>query len=150
MNFKPFPEITTERLFLRKIEESDCDVILFLRSDKNVTKYIERPESRKTKNKSEALKFIKELDGYIDNNESISWGITLKNNPKLVGTICLWNFSQNNKRAEVGYDLDPEFQRLGIMNEALINIINYGFKKLKLDSIEAFTHKENESSKKLL
>ena len=36
------------------------------------------------------------------------------------------------------------------MTEALKNIINYGFNTLKLNKIEAFTHKENGSSKRLL
>ena len=150
MNFNPFPEITTNRLFLRKIEESDAAIILFLRSDKLETKYIERPENRKTKNKQDAIKFIKELQEYLDKNISISWGISLKNNPEIIGTICLWNFSENKKRAEVGYDLIPEYQSLGVMSEALKSVIHFGFKELKLDSIEAFTHKENENSKKLL
>lgn len=150
MKFKPFPEIKTERLFLRKIEELDCDVILFLRSDETVTKFIERPENRKTNNKTDAIKFIKEINEAFEKNKSISWGITLKNNPKIIGTICLWNFSQNNKTAEVGYDLHPEFQGLGIMSEALNSIIDFGFNNLKLDTIEAFTHKQNENSKKLL
>ena len=150
MKIKPFPEIKTERLFLRKIEESDCDNILFLRSDMTVNKFIERPENRKTKNKTDAIKFINEINEAFEKNKSVSWGITLKNNPKVIGTICLWNFSENNKTAEVGYDLNPEFQRFGIMNEALNSIIDFGFNKLKLDTIEAFTHKENENSKKLL
>ena len=110
MKFKPFPEIKTERLLLRKIETSDCDVILFLRSDETVTKFIERPENRKTKNISEAIKFIEELNEYLEKNKSITWGITLQNDPKIIGTICLWNFSHNKKTAEVGYDLLPEFQ----------------------------------------
>ena len=150
MNSRPFPVITTERLFLRKIEELDCDVILFLRSDETVTKFIERPENRKTKNKTDAIKFIKEIDKAFEEEKSISWGITLKNNPKIIGTICLWNFSENKKTAEVGYDLNPEFQKLGIMNEVLNRVIDFGFNKLKLDKIEAFTHNKNESSKKLL
>ena len=150
MKFKPFPEIKTERLFLRKMEELDCDAILFLRSSETVTKFIERPENRKTKNKTDAIKFIKEINEAIKKNKSISWGITYKNNPKIIGTICLWNFSQNNKTAEVGYDLNPEFQGLGIMSEALNSIIDFGFNNLKLDKVEAFTHWENENSKKLL
>lgn len=150
MKIKSFPEIKTERLSLRKIEELDCDNILFLRSDVTVNKFIERPENRKTRNKTDAIKFIKEINEAFDKNKSISWGITLKNNPKVIGTICLWNFSENKKTAEVGYDLDPEYQRIGIMNEALNSIIDFGFNKLKLDTIEAFTHKENENSKKLL
>ena len=150
MNFKPFPELKSKRLYLRNIKESDCEAILFLRSDKTINKFIERPENRKTKNISDAINFIKELNEYLDNNKSIAWGITLKNDPNIIGTICLWNFSQNNKTAEVGYDLDPKFQKMGIMSEALKMIIDFGFKELKLDKIEAFTHNENENSKHLL
>lgn len=150
VKLKPFPEIKSKRLILREIQESDCKAILFLRSDKTINKFIERPENRKTKNISDAIKFIKELNENLERNKSITWGVTLKNDPKIIGTICLWNFSQNNKTAEVGYDLDPKFQRKGIMSETLKMIIDFGFKELKLDKIEAFTRYENESSKKLL
>tara|TARA_R110001583_G_scaffold177176_1_gene332174 strand:+ start:114 stop:662 length:549 start_codon:yes stop_codon:yes gene_type:complete len=150
MNFKPFPLLKTECLFLRKIEESDWDRILFLRSDKMVNKFIERPENRRTKNKTDAINFIRELHKNIENNLAISWGITLKDNPEIIGTICLWNFSENNKIAEVGYDLDSAFHKKGIMSEALISIVNFGFSQLKLHKIEAFTNNENENSKKLL
>ncbi len=90
------------------------------------------------------------MDDYIETNKSIAWGITLKNDPKIIGTICLWNFSQNNKTAEVGYDLDPKYQNKGSMSETLKMIIDFGFKELKPDKIEAFTHTENENSIKLL
>ncbi|PKP13223.1 MAG: GNAT family N-acetyltransferase [Bacteroidetes bacterium HGW-Bacteroidetes-3] len=150
MNFNPFPEIKTDRLVLRKIEESDADIILFLRTDKTVTKFIERPENRKTKNKTDAIKFIREITEAFKNKESFSWGITLKNNSTIVGTICLWNFSADHKIAEIGYDLNPAFQKKGIMDEALKSVVNFGFSKLNLAKIEAFTHKENESSLKLL
>jgi ribosomal-protein-alanine N-acetyltransferase len=150
MNFKPFPEIITERLLLRKLKTSDCDVILFLRTDKNVTKYIERPDHRKTKNISQARILIEEFDSCIEANHSITWGITLKNTRQIVGTICLWNFSQNKKTAEVGYDLHPILQNKGIMSEALKGIVSFGFKELNLDKIVAFTHTDNLYSKKLL
>ncbi|MDG2312192.1 MAG: GNAT family N-acetyltransferase [Flavobacteriales bacterium] len=150
MNFTPFPEIKTERLLLRKLQSSDCEVILFLRTDKKVTKFIERPEHRKTKTLSEAIELIKEFDSYIERNSSISWGITLKNEPSIIGTICLWNFTQNNKVAEVGYDLDPRYQHKGFMSEALKAIVAFGFRKLKLEKIEAFTHAENSPSTQLL
>ena len=150
MKFNPFPVIKTERLLLRKIEESDYGDILFLRSDPIVNKFIERPENRQTKNRADAIKFIKELHKGIETNKTISWGITLIGNHKIIGTICLWNFSENKKRAEVGYDLNPMCQRKGIMNEALIQIIEFGFVNLNLDKIEAFTHAENENSIKLL
>lgn len=151
MIFQPFQTLKTERLELRKITVSDCDEVFFLRSNKTVTKYIERSENSQTKNKADALKFIQEIiTGGFKNNKSITWKITLKTNPKMIGSICLWNFSENYKIAEVGYDLNPIFQNKGIMTEALQCIIDYGFKKLKLDKIEAFTHIKNENSRKLL
>ena len=150
MKFKPFPKIKTERLLLRKMEELDFDEILFLRSNETVNKFIERPENKKTKNKTDAIKFINEINEAIEKNKSISWGITYKTDREIIGTICLWNFSKKNKTAEVGYDLNPEFQGLGIMSEALNSIIDFGFNNLKLYTIDAFTHKENKNSKKLL
>ena len=150
MNFTPFPEIKTDRLLLRKLQASDCEVTLFLRTDKNVTKFIERPEHRKTKNISDAIELIQEFDRYIERNTSIVWGITLKNEPSIIGTICLWNFTQNKNIAEVGYDLDPRHQNKGVMSEALKMIVAFGFKELKLEKIEAFTHAENLPSTKLL
>ena len=150
MKIKTFPGINTERLILRKIEESDCDVILFLRSDKTINKFIHRPDNRKTKNISDAIKHIKKLNIETENNKCFAWGITLKNDSKIIGTICLCNFSENYKIAEVGYDLKPTFQRKGIMSEALNRVVNFGFNDLSLDKIEAFTHIQNKNSKRLL
>ena len=150
MNIQTFPVIKTERLTLRKIEESDSDVILLLRSDKSINKFITRPEKRRTKNISDAIKHIKKLNADTKNNKSIAWAITLNKNPKIIGTICLWNFSKDYKTAEVGYDLNPNFQKKGIMSEALNSVVNFGFIELYIDRIEAFTHIQNENSKKLL
>jgi hypothetical protein len=41
MNIQTFPVIKTERLTLRKIEESVGDIILFLRSDKSINLLID-------------------------------------------------------------------------------------------------------------
>ncbi|WP_339888431.1 GNAT family N-acetyltransferase [uncultured Flavobacterium sp.] len=150
IKFNPFPEINSKKLILRQILETDYEAILYLRSDETINKFIERPENRKTRNSSDAIKFIQQLNENIETNKSISWGITLKNNPKIIGTICLWNFSENHKVAEVGYDLEPDFQGKGIMSESLKSVLEYGFKNLNLDIIEAYTHQKNENSKTLL
>ncbi|TDE02118.1 GNAT family N-acetyltransferase [Flavobacterium hiemivividum] len=150
MNFESFPEIKSEGLILRKIEESDAAVILYLRSDETINQFIERPEHRKTKTVAQAIQFISEITENFRNSKSLTWGIMYKNEPQLIGSICLWNFSENNTIAEVGYDLNPAFQNKGIMTEALKCVVKFGFNELELDKIEAFTHHKNESSKKLL
>jgi ribosomal-protein-alanine N-acetyltransferase len=150
MIFHPFPELTTERLTLRRINASDAEVILYLRSDETINKFIKRPESSKTKNLDDALKFIKRIDDGLGIGNFISWGITMTGDQTIVGTICLWNFSEDRKAAEVGYDMNPLFQGKGIMSEALQSVLSFGFEVLSLDKIVAFTQKNNEPSKKLL
>lgn len=150
MRFQPFPELKTERLILRKLEESDSEVILFLRSDKTINEFIDLPENRKTKTISHAIELIKILNTETENNKTITWGIALNNNPQIIGTICLWNFSDNYKTAEIGYYLSTIFQKKGIMSEAMDKIINFGFTEMNLTKMEAFTHSKNENSKNLL
>ncbi|MDT0293791.1 GNAT family N-acetyltransferase [Mesonia ostreae] len=150
MNFKSFPEITSERLLLRKIKASDAETILFLRSYEAINKFIKRPESKKIKTIADAKKMIENLEQSFDKHQSIAWGISLKDEPQLIGTIGIRNFSKNPKTAEVGYDLDTKFHRKGIMNEALQVLIPFAFNELKLEKIEAFTHFDNAASIQLL
>lgn len=141
------PQIKTDRLLLRRLLVSDWEIISFLRTDKEVNKYVDRPEA---KTKEEALQFIQKIDELIEKGDSYYWAITLKDVGKMIGSISLWHFSEDRKTAEVGYDLSPEFQRKGMMDEALKSILDFGFKSLGLDLIEAYTHQNNESSKNLL
>ncbi|WP_298508869.1 GNAT family N-acetyltransferase [uncultured Kordia sp.] len=142
-----FPEIQTERLLLKRLGNADWEIISFLRSDKTVNEFVKRP-SAETKEK--ALAFIEKINNGIDNQLLYYWKITEKDASEMIGSICLWNFSEDKKTAEVGYDLHPKHQGKGIMNETLKGIIEFGFQKLNLDLIEAYTHRQNESSKKLL
>lgn len=150
MNLFPFPGLKTERLLLRQLLLSDCNEVLYLRSDETINQYISRPESRQTKDVDDAKTFIELINTAIANNEAISWSITLKSDTKMIGSICLWNFNESESVAEVGYDLGSSFQQRGIMNEALEAVLQYGFSELKLNKIVAFTHRGNDPSRKLL
>lgn len=150
MNFLPFPELETERLRLRRIVEADCEVILYLRSDEEINKYIKRPENRKTKTKEDALRHIQKLEHGLEEGLFLTWGITILGDPAIIGTICLWNFSEDYKTAETGYDMNPDFQGKGIMSESMKSVLDYGFKEFNLDKVTAYTHNANEGSKNLL
>jgi RimJ/RimL family protein N-acetyltransferase len=147
IKFLPFPELTTKRLLLRQLKKTDNLAIFSLRSDENINKYLDRP---KTKSIDKAEEFILKINDGIKLNDRLYWAICLKENPALIGTICLWNFSDDKATAEVGYELKPSYQGRGLMNEALARVIKFGFQKIKLNKIEAFTHKENIRSTKLL
>jgi len=134
--------IQTQRLILRPLLETDVEEIFVLRSNPEIGKYIQREPY---KGIAEAYTFIKKIDKLVANNETYYWAIQLKDNIDCVGTICLWNFSEDRKTAEVGYDLLLDFQGVGIMSEALVSVLNFGFNTLNLFSIEAFTHKYKRS-----
>lgn len=140
-------KLETERLVLKSINENHAEDILKIRSNAEINKFLKRipPQTN-----YEALSFILTIKQRVENNETIFWGISLKNQPNLIGTICLWNFSEDRKTAEVGYELLPNYHRKGIMSEALKAVLNFGFNELYLNEILAFTNKFNENSKSLL
>ncbi len=94
--------------------------------------------------------FIDKILKGQQNNEWIFWVITLKESRQFIGTICLWNLSANENKAETGYTLHPNAQGKGYMKEALIAVIDYGFNTMRLKAIEAYTHQDNKKSTSLL
>jgi ribosomal-protein-alanine N-acetyltransferase len=145
--FETFPFLQTSRLQLISLEKKNAKQVLFLRSDRVVNQFIKR---QTPSNIDDALAFIVKIQREYQNKESVSWAIHLKDDPLMIGSICLWNFSSDRKTAEVGYDLNPAYHNQGIMTEALQAILHFGFERLALETIKAFTHYANESSKRLL
>ncbi len=147
MQFTPFPILYTERLLLRQLTLDDWEQISFLRSDSIVNQYVDRPPAY---SKEDAIAFIQKINTGIKEGKYIYWALVPKGEQQLIGTICLWNFSQENTVADIGYDLHPKAQGKGYMSEAVQCILYYGFEQLHLQKIEAYTHRNNEASIRLL
>ncbi len=147
INFAPFPVCTTERLTLRQPTIDDKRDILALRSDPAINKYLGRQPSRTLE---DAINFINKVNENIDKNNSIYWIITLTTTKEFVGTICLYDFSNEKNSCEIGYELMTKFQGQGIMTEAAKKVIDYAFQTMQFQKIVAFTHKNNQHSTKLL
>jgi ribosomal-protein-alanine N-acetyltransferase len=147
INFTPFPNLETERLLLRRVNENDANEIFALRSNPETMKYIPRPL---VKSIDDALEHIAMIDAKIESNEGINWAITYKDNPKLIGIIGHYRIKPEHFRAEVGYMLLPEYNGKGIISEAIKEVLNYGFNAMKLHSIEAIIDPENFGSERVL
>jgi [ribosomal protein S5]-alanine N-acetyltransferase len=146
-NFTPFPILTTERLTLRQLLTDDQQAIFTLRTDTEVNKYLDRALSKTI---DDAINFINKINDNIQKNNSIYWVITLTKTETFVGTICLYDFSSENNKCEIGYELLTNFQGQGIMKEAIEKVIHYAFQTISIQKIEAFTHNANSHSTKLL
>ena len=145
--FTSFPILTTERLTLRQLVSNDEQEIFTLRSDSEINKYLDRQISNTI---DDARNFINKVNENITKNVSLYWAIALGDRNIPVGTICLFGFSDEHSKCEIGYELLTNFQRQGIMKEAAEKVIDYAFNTIKVQKIEAFFHRDNQSSIKLL
>ena len=147
IKFDPFPTLESERLVLRKITPADVDEVFAIRSDAQTMKYIPRPLA---KTKDDALEHINVVNKAIEDNAGINWGISFKDDPKLLGMICLIRMQPENYRTETGYILHPDYHRKGIISEAFDTVIDYAFNVLKFHSLEAVIDPDNVASEQLL
>jgi len=137
-----FPSFESERLILKEISMLDVDFLFELRNNDDINKYIGR-----NKSSLEAVKqFILDRIADFAAKKGITWMIYNKEMNQNMGSICLWNFNFESDSAEIGYELSPEFQGYGFMQEALSKVINFGFNELNLQTIEAFIDKNNKPS----
>jgi len=147
MPFFPDTPLRTPRFLLRELRASDWKQILYLRSDPQVNALVKRPLSA---TKEDAVAFI---ENTIEENmagKATYWGIVSPDADEVLGCICLWNFSEDSRTAEVGYDLSISAQGKGCMTEAMSAVLEFGFATLGLNTIEAYTQSNNAASIKLL
>lgn len=147
LNFHPFPDLETERLLLRKIDEGDIDMLLRLRSDINVMRYIDRPIA---KTREDVLPLYNKMKETAETNTGISWVITLKETGEMIGQVGFWRIDQENHRGEIGYMLRPEFFGKGLVSEAIKATLTHAFRELKFHSVEANVNTGNLASIKIL
>ena len=147
INFHPFKNLETERLFLRRIAVTDFAEIRELRGNPETMKFIPRPLIT---NNEEALEYINMINEKIENNEAINWAITLKGNPKHIGNIGLFRLQPENHRCEIGYMILPEYKGQGIVTEVIKAVLKYGFNDMNMHSIEAVIDPDNVASERVL
>jgi Acetyltransferases, including N-acetylases of ribosomal proteins len=144
MNFKL---IETSRLILKGLTPED------------MTEIFERNHKPKIKeilgHRSEA-DYEKELHKYQNGYSSYNRSFMLflledKASGTIIGRCGLHNWNTDHWRAEIGYHMEDEsFKQQGLMSEAVEAIIDYGFKMLNLNRIEALVASYNEPSLKIL
>ncbi|MBI1344563.1 MAG: GNAT family N-acetyltransferase [Terrimonas sp.] len=145
--FTPFPVLTTKRLTLRQLVPNDEEAIFNLRTDAEINRFLDR---KKATSLHDARQFIDTVTKNTENNSAIYWAISFIGKRELIGTICLFCFSDDTNSCEIGYELLTGFQRQGIMQEAVHKVIDHAFHIMGVQKIEAIFHKNNLRSMQLL
>jgi len=137
-----FPTIKTDRIILRKITDADLE---------NIFKGLSNPEVIEYYGISfDSLEATKEQMIWFEKKKQLWWAICSPDNHFFYGAGGLNDIDNNEKKAEIGLWLLPDFWGMGIMKEAMPLITNYGFNELKLNRIEGFVETENNKCKKAI
>ncbi|OBZ16400.1 GNAT family N-acetyltransferase [Bacillus sp. FJAT-26390] len=142
-----YPILETERLLLREIVKEDAQGIFNCFSNKDVTRYYGQDPLTSIE---QAEQFVAFFAKNYNEKRGIRWGIELKGYPGIIGTIGFNAWMTKHKRAEIGYELHPEYWQKGYAAEAVSEVISYGFKELDLMRIGAVVFIENVASNELL
>ncbi|WP_042472724.1 GNAT family N-acetyltransferase [Bacillus ndiopicus] len=141
------PTLATERLILRAIVQEDAGDIFAYFSNDDVTKHYGMQSFTSVE---QAERLVEAFANNVRKKNGMRWGITKKDDSRLIGTIGFNLWSPAHKRAEVGYEIHPDFWRTGYASEALEKIVEYGFQNLELTRIGAVVFIENEASNQML
>ena len=128
------PDLETERLRLRKLTMRDAQDIYTYSQDPQVARYVLWDTMRSL---AEAKNYIRYMLRKYRLGEPASWGIEWKATGQVIGTIGWMWIQRDNASAEAGYSLNRHFWNQGIMTEALGALIDYGFRGMNLNRIEA-------------
>ncbi|QEE17656.1 GNAT family N-acetyltransferase [Promethearchaeum syntrophicum] len=139
------PAITTKRLIIRPLKESDI-------------KFFERQYSNPLVQKYTLLHFQNQdeiRDFYLrgcdlTTPDQFRLMLVFKDTLQEIGSIVFEHWDRHHHSVEIGYDLSPEFWGKGLMAEALNSILNFVFSQMKVNRLEATSNPTNHRSINLL
>ena len=140
---RDFPPLDTERLTLRNLTLDDIDFAFRHFGDPDVHRYLLDDDPVTSRDQAEEIvKFYLQPGGKSYNR----WAIERKAGGVLMGTCGYHNWNKRDSRAEIGYDLSPEYWGQGYMTEALREVLRHGFEGMGLNRIQAVVHPDNSRS----
>lgn len=128
-----FPIIETPRFLLNQIDESEADQII------DISFY----DGKQANNGTESRQFLENINTDYLKGETFHWALRLKTDPLSIIGTCGYYRGFRDKTGELGCILKEKYQKHGFMTEVMIAIIGFGFDKLGLETIVAWTSRTN-------
>ena len=141
--FDHMPVLETERLVLRRLEMGDAQDIYDYGKDPLVAKHVLWDAHTSVSDTKSYLRYM--LRKYRAGEPS-SWCIVEKSTGKVVGTIGYMWYQKDNSACEVGYSLARRCWNRGYMTQALNAVLDYTFRELGINRVEAQHETDNGAS----
>jgi ribosomal-protein-alanine N-acetyltransferase len=145
--FAVFPVLETERFILRAVTPDDTADVFRIMSDPRVTRYFGVAPMTSL---DEAAQRVNMFRSEFAQQSGVRWAITRRENGQYIGTCGYWRLIRAHFRAEIGYELAPEFWGQGVMPEAVGAALTFGFTRMGLHSVEAHIAPANTGSRRVL
>jgi len=144
-----FHQVTlkTKRLLLRPLNEQDAPALFGIFSDARVARYLARGPWSSISLAQERI--ARDIDA-MGSGKYLCLGVVRGDDDKLIGECSLFNWSQQSRRAELGYALGHDAWGHGYINEALQALLEHGFSQQDLNRVEADIDPRNVASAKTL
>ena len=145
--FESFPDLNTQRLFLRQMTQEDDRNLLEVLSDEDTCRYL-------THNAINDIAIIQRMifgmKRFFDEKQRIRWGIADRQDNSIIGHCGYFDIDRANCCAEISYCLKSGVWGQGLMTEALDAMLKFGFEDYGLNRIVAKVMTENIGSVKVL
>ncbi|MGC1175556.1 GNAT family N-acetyltransferase [Polaromonas sp.] len=139
-----FPELETPRLRLIELDHQHAPALLAIHQDAH---HMRHWGAKPFANVSAAHEFISACRaGWKLQVPVMRWALQHRATGEFLGTCGLFNWDQRWQKCFLGYELNPNAQRQGLMREALKKILTWGFERGQLHRVEALIHPDNQAS----
>ncbi|MEC0343729.1 GNAT family N-acetyltransferase [Peribacillus frigoritolerans] len=144
--------LTSDNVYLRQLKLSDAENLLqLLVENKEFFEPFSPNRSSNYYSLEKQKELIKTWEQKSKENIKYQFGIFLKKNHKLLGTISLFQINRGPlQSALIGYYLDQKNNGNGYTTEAVNLVIDYAFRTLSLHRIEAGVMPNNIGSIRVL
>jgi ribosomal-protein-alanine N-acetyltransferase len=139
--------LTTERLILRWLTETDAAAQYAIYSDDVAMRYWST--AAWTDMDQAHANIEQSLENY-SSGKGLRLAIELRATGEMIGNFSFYALSESNRRCDIGYALNRAHWGQGYLGEAMTEALNYAFTTLDLNRIEADIDPRNEASAKLL
>ena len=139
--------IHTNRVSLRWLAEADIQPLFAIFSDPAVTRFWSSPPWTDL---GQARQMLAESLADYRAKSAYRFAIERNDDQQLLGTCSLFHIHWQSRRAEIGYALGRPYWGLGYMQEALRALVDYTFRTLNFNRLEADIDPRNTASAKTL
>lgn len=134
----------TERLILRRFDETDYDAIFAMRSNAQFMRFIKTIETYE-----QSTAWVKMVSDYWDSRNFGYWATVERATNQTIGWCGVWNLAETGE-PEIGFAVAPAFWGKGYAVEAAQFAVDYSFESRGAQTVCAVTRPDNLASRRVM